>query len=49
MRREQLMVSRVLPRHARLEAAFKIVNNLKDVDRIESWMHFEDSEPSYGH
>lgn len=36
-------------RFAKLEAAFKIVNNLKDVDRIESWMHFEDSETSYGH
>ena len=26
---------------ASLEAAFKRVNNLKDIERIESWMHFD--------
>ena len=28
------------PEQARLEAAFKKVNNMKDVERIESWMDF---------
>ena len=29
---------------AKLEAAFKVVNNLKDVERIESWMQFDPQE-----
>lgn len=29
---------------ASLEAAFKRVNNMKDIDRIESWMNFDKDE-----
>lgn len=29
---------------AKLEAAFKVVNNLKDIERIETWMQFDPQE-----